>query len=97
MKSFIEQYSECKHAKKVKVGPLHRFKDYPGSLPAPWHPTSPKIAKLLDKNPDAGLNVVLCLRFGGECSSGHPQCRKMRGLPVKKDNVKFPSRKMRVK
>ena len=95
MKSFFTQYRECKESKLVKVGPLHSFKDYPGMLPAPWHPAAPKIAELLNKNPDAGLGVMMCLRFGGECSSGHPQCRKMRGLPVTKRNVKFPSRRMR--
>jgi hypothetical protein len=79
-KGFRDQYIECKKQGMVTEGSVQKFKDHPDLLPAFWHPAAPKIAKKLKEDPEFGLASMMCLRFGGECNSGHPQCRKMRGF-----------------
>ena len=79
-KLFRDQYIECKEAGLNKVGELKKFKDHPEMLPAFWHPSAPKFAKVLEEDPEAGLTPMLCLKFGGECSGANEECRKLRGL-----------------
>lgn len=78
MKSFINQYLECKKHRKQKTGPLEKFKDNPGILPAPWHPAAKLAAEALKKNPDAGIHFTMCKRFGGICRSRKPECVALR-------------------
>jgi hypothetical protein len=82
-KSFREQFVECSDAGMHKPGELQKFKDHPEMLPAFWHPASKKIAEELKKNPDFGLTPIMCLRFGGECSSGNVECQKLREINEK--------------
>jgi hypothetical protein len=77
--NFREQFIKCADEKMHVPGPLQKFKDYPQLLPAFWHPAAPKFAKLLKKDPEAGLTPLLCLKFGGECSSANPDCMRLRG------------------
>lgn len=70
---------ECEDDGFHKEGEIQKFKDHPELLPAFWHPAAPKIAKLLMEDPEAGLKPVMCLRFGGECTSSHPDCMRLRG------------------
>ncbi len=83
-KGFREQYIECENEGFHKYGELQKFKDHPEMLPAFWHPAAPKVAKWLEEDPEAGLTPILCLRFGGECHSGHPDCQKLRGFKTGK-------------
>jgi len=62
-----------------KPGELQKFKDHPEMLPAPWHRAAKIVAEKMKGDPDFGLAPLLCLRFGGECNSGNPGCRKLRG------------------
>lgn len=93
IKSFRDQFILCDDEGMHKPGPLRKFKDHPELLPAYWHPAAPKVAKLLDKDPEAGLTPLLCLRFGGECSSANPDCMRLRGWDeedVKNRGKKWP-------
>lgn len=79
IKGFRDQFVECSEAGMTKPGELIKFKDHPELLPAPWHKAAEKVAQLLKENPDEGITPMMCLRFGGQCKSSHPDCRKLRG------------------
>jgi len=80
MKSFREQFSECRDNGTSVEGDLMKFREHPEILPHPL--LSPKaakaIVKLVEKDPDAGVHMLVCRKFGGRCSSGNPACRLMR-------------------
>lgn len=85
IKSFREQFVECSDKGFHKPGELLKFKDHPELLPAPWHKAAKTIAKLLKENPEEGLTPLMCLRFGGKCSSSNPECRKLRASSLKEE------------
>jgi hypothetical protein len=74
MKSFREQFTECKRNGFTKPGKFISFEHHPEMLP--FCPTKRK--KMLEAKVK-GFNEMSCGRFGGSCSSGHPACRKLRG------------------
>jgi hypothetical protein len=81
MKGFRDQYIECKEAGLVQVGRFQSFEDHPELLPR--FPRLPKLKKMMQKIQSGelkGLNVMDCKRFGGDCSSGHAECKKLRGV-----------------
>jgi hypothetical protein len=78
VKPFSQQYRECRQAKLTGVGPIKKFKDHPDLLPVRPLRAVKIIAEALKKDPDFGFPFVTCLRFGGECNSGKPECRKLR-------------------
>lgn len=81
IKTFRSQYTECKNAGLIKAGTVMKFKDHPELLPMPWHPDAVEnVQRLLKENPDEGLTPVMCGRFGGQCKSNHPLCRKLRNI-----------------
>jgi hypothetical protein len=80
MKSFFTQFRECKAANLTATGPIQKFKDHPELLPSPFHRAAKGIAEALAKDPDFGFPVILCVKFGGECSSSQPQCKEERRL-----------------
>ena len=80
MKTFHQQFCECKEERLVSEGPLKKWKDHPELLPLPWSRAAKLIVEEVKVNPDAGLRMNLCGKFGGECQSGNEDCRKMRGL-----------------
>jgi hypothetical protein len=79
-KLFRDQFVECKESGLVKKGPLKKWKDHPELLPLPWSRAAKLIAEEIQVNPDAGLRMSLCGKFGGECSGANEECRKLRGL-----------------
>lgn len=80
MKTFQQQFGECSDEGFHKPGDLKTFRDHPELLPPPWHKVYKNIVEAMDKNPDEGMVPILCLRFGGECHSHHPDCKKLRGI-----------------
>jgi hypothetical protein len=84
MRGFREQFIECKNNGYHGVGELQKYKDHPEFLPMPFSKAAKPIAKELKKNPDAGIRFVSCLRFGGTCHSGHPQCQDLRMIKADK-------------
>jgi hypothetical protein len=72
MKSFRNQFSECKKNGLVGEGEFKSFKENPSLLP--FCPC--KREKVLN-NMD-GIQLPSCLMFRGLCSSGNPDCIKMR-------------------
>ena len=76
IKPHYMQYGECKRNGFHKETVFESFKDYPENMPAPFHP---KIIEDIKNGKLKGLTFVMCGKFGGKCSSGHPKCRKMRG------------------
>jgi len=79
IKQFQKQYVECHETGLHGKGPFLRWEDHPEMLPAPWSRAAKLVDEELKVNPDAGLQTVSCERFGGTCSSSHPECRKLRG------------------
>jgi|SRR5581483_8888254 len=77
MKSFREQFIECSKNKLHGDGPFLKWKDHPELLPI-FPKAARAVARVLKKDPEAGLQTISCLKFGGQCSSGHPQCRELR-------------------
>ena len=80
MKSFREQYIECEENGYHATGEIEKFKDHPELLPSPFHRASKVIAEKLKEDPDFGFAPIMCLRFGGQCSSGHKDCKELRKL-----------------
>lgn len=78
MKDFRTQYIECRRDKQCVEGPLLKFKDNPHLLPHPVSKAARSVAAALKKNPDEGMKLMLCLRFGGNCNSGQPKCKELR-------------------
>ena len=80
MKNHSKQLLECKNAGLTGIGELQTFKDHPEWLPAqPWRT---KLKLMMDKIKNGeltGIQFTTCLRFGGNCSNQHPDCKKLRG------------------
>lgn len=79
IKQFHTQYVECHNEGLHGKGEFLRWEDHPELLPYEWSRAAKAINEELKVNPDAGLQTVSCGRFGGTCSSSHPECRKLRG------------------
>lgn len=74
-KGFKEQYLEC-HARGFhSTGKFISFEHHPEMLPI-----CPTKAKRIAEKNIKGFNLVRCGRFGGNCSSAHPGCRRLRGI-----------------
>lgn len=72
-----EQFVKCKREGYLSDTIFFSFKDNPHMLPA--FPT--KSMKDAIKNESfAGINLLVCGRFGGVCSSKHAQCLELRQL-----------------
>lgn len=74
MKLFFEQYQECRKANLVglKLGEEHEL------IPAYPHK---KVRDYVEEHGEwPKIRTSLCLKFGGECSSGNKDCRKLRGI-----------------
>ena len=83
IKQFRIQYVECHDAGMHGKGEFLRWADHPELLPYAWSRAARAINEELKVNPNAGLQTVSCERFGGTCSSSHPECRKLRGYAEK--------------
>lgn len=80
IKSFRQQFIDCRKDGMHGEGPFMKWKDHPELLPLPWSKAAKMIAEEIKKNPDAGMPTISCKRFGGICTSGNPKCRALRGL-----------------
>jgi hypothetical protein len=72
MREYRSQFKYCKAEGFHGVGPYIDYEKNPEMLPF-----NPILAKKL-KEREKGFNMIACLRFGGVCSSGHPDCKKLR-------------------
>lgn len=78
MKSFSEQFRECRAAGFHSETEFASFKDYPQLVPA--FPNQ-KMRAALKTGEWNGIPIILCGKFlNGHCSSANPLCRKLRGL-----------------
>ena len=77
MKLHRHQFGECKEQGFLEKNIFKSFKDHPEMLPA--FPNQ-KMQTALESGEWSGITIFECGRFGGECSSGHPDCRKMRNI-----------------
>ena len=82
-KAFSKQFQECKRDGFTGKGELEKFSDHPELLPPLprllYSKKFKKFKKWVETDPNAGLETIKCLRFGGVCNSGHKDCRKLRG------------------
>jgi len=86
MKSFRKQFCECKDSGYLEQTIYKSFKDHPEMLPCmPWRKSLRKMMAAIESGELKGLSSFVCGRFGGECSSGHSDCRKMRELQKDRD------------
>jgi hypothetical protein len=79
MKPFHQQYTECHDEGMHGKGEFIKYKEHPDMRPMPWSRAAKIIAEELKVNPEAGIQLVSCKRFGGNCTSGKAECRKLRG------------------
>lgn len=75
---FFKQLKKCEADKLIGVGEFFTFEEYPELLPA--FPNKKMVESVKDGS-WKGIQTSSCLRFGGMCHSGHPDCRKLRGFP----------------
>ena len=76
IKPHWKQSGECEREGFQKETVFESFEDHPEHLPAPFYP---KLAEAIMSGKLKGLTSRICGKFGGKCSGGHPECRKMRG------------------
>ena len=80
MKNHSTQMVECKTQGLLGRGEFKSFKEHPEFLPAfPNLPKNKKLVEAITVGKLKGLEGIACLRFGGECSNQHPECKKLRG------------------
>lgn len=72
---FREQFIKCSEAGHTKGTKFVSFEDHPEMLPAV---PSPKMAKAIASGERKGVNLIVCGKFGGVCSTANPQCRQER-------------------
>lgn len=74
MKPFSAQFIECKKSGfNLNPGTFLDFKTHPEMLPA-----DPRKRILVERSGVKGVQLISCDRFGGDCSSGHSRCKKLR-------------------
>lgn len=74
-KSYRNQLLDCKSLGYTKDSEFFSFEDNPNLLPA--FP-SVEMQKAIKSGEWSGINLIKCGKFGGICSSSHPECRKIR-------------------
>ncbi len=77
MKNYSAQFVECKNTGFTVKGEFQSFEEHPNLLPL--FP-KPKLKEAIESGELKGLETIVCLRFGGECNSGHKDCKKLRGF-----------------
>jgi len=81
MKSFKKQFCECKEQGYLNEIKFESFEEHPEILPAfPWKKRLKPMMDAIKSGELKGLNKYICGRFGGDCNSGHDDCRKMREI-----------------
>ena len=81
MKSFRKQIIECNNAGFRNETVFESFADHPELMPAfPWKKSLQPLMRAIESGELKGLDKTLCGRFGGDCNSGNPDCRRIREL-----------------
>ncbi len=73
-KTFHAQYRPCRLESQVG------FNEGPHHVMDPAFPSAKYRAFIAEHGDKPIFRLSTCKRFGGVCSSGHEQCRNMRGL-----------------
>ena len=80
-KSFSKQFGECEDQGYLTEKEFESFEEHPEILPAFIElPKFDKMREAIKSGELKGFEFYLCGRFGGQCNSGHSECRKMRGI-----------------
>lgn len=77
MKPFQKQFADCRQLGYNSKAIFKSFKDFPEFLPL--FPKK-KMREAIKSGEMAGININLCGRFGGQCSSGHLDCINLRNV-----------------
>jgi hypothetical protein len=80
MINFSTQFRQCKKYGYTGKGKFQAFKDHPEMMPNPISRNGRKVLAAIQSGKLTGLETIACLRFGGECRSDNPGCRKLRGF-----------------
>lgn len=75
MMSYREQFSECTRKGFTNQTEFYSFKDHPEIFPA--FPNE-KMIRDLKENKLSGVDVIICGKFGGRCSSHNEKCIELR-------------------
>lgn len=81
MKTFRQQFLICKRGGYTGDGPKLSYERFPELLPV-----NPRVRNMILAQEKA-MPTVSCLRFGGICHSGKPQCRTLRGHAPDKHSI----------
>lgn len=81
MKTFREQLIECDDAGFRNERVFESFEEHPEILPAfLFLPKFDIMRKAIESGELKGFEKTICGKFGGNCSSGNLECRKLRGV-----------------
>lgn len=81
-KSFGKQLNECTDQGFTKETVFVSFEEEPGNLPLFLGlPKFDKMRAAIESGELKGIDKIKCGKFGGFCSSGNPECRKLRNVP----------------
>lgn len=72
---FREQFVECTNLGLTKERKFTSFANNPELKPA--FPTK-EMVEDINSGKWAGIDLIVCGKFGGICSGGHPECKKLR-------------------
>jgi hypothetical protein len=75
MKSYRDQLKECNSTGMRNERVFESFKDNPGILPLI---PSPSMKSAIKTGEWKGIIGTVCGMFGGQCHSGHEECKKHR-------------------
>lgn len=75
LKPFHQQFCECSAQGLTELTKFVPFNQHPKWMPA--FPT-PDMKKQIVQGKWRGIELILCGRFDGYCSTANPQCRKLR-------------------
>ncbi len=76
IKTYCEQFGECYDAGLTEKTEHESFEEHPENLP--FFPKKGML-EAIESGEWKGIDFIICGKFGGRCSSGHKECRIMRG------------------
>ena len=82
MKKFSQQFTEC-HEQGFHENTIEQ------PLTPRMFPVCPSIVQKFKEKNITTLSLIECGRFGGVCSSRHPQCKELRGWNIPVGSVSF--------
>ncbi len=75
MKPFQQQFTKCSDEGLTENTQFFSFTEFPQCLPA--FPTEFMVEEI-KSGAWKGIDSIVCGKFGGICSSRHPQCQNLR-------------------